>query len=334
MNPRGLLVALIALIILGIAVVVIGRSLVQPPPANPPTVAACSQILPLVDKQIAAHPGCADTADGQACYVNSMLQATFSNADAAAGHPFAAPGDLAAVNNLASIRSVPAGVDSSQWGVAKMVIFAAVPNTLGGVPVTFILYGDSQLTNADSEATDAMAASGPDAYPLRSMKAFYFETGLSPQANCADLNSPDALPGGALLIDQSDGSSAKVKFTANGVDFVLSSGVLLRATKNDSLKITVLHGSAQVTAMGASQVGSPGQEIDVPLGGSNGLKASGPPSAPITANVRPLIMPVVCSIAQAAGLKFTCWTLPPVQPSGPTPAPATVAPVIVPTVAA
>src|SRR5579859_2983184 len=269
MKARGLLVGLIAVLVLGIAVVVIARFLI-PPPAVP--AAACSAILPQVDAQIAAHPGCGDTSDGQACYVNSKLVATFASADAASSHAFAAPGDRAPINSLSAIRSIPAGVESSQWGVAKLLIYADVPNVRGGVPVTFILYGDAEVQNADAEASDAMAAPGPDAYPLRSMKAFYFQAGLNPQANCTDLNSPDALPGGGLLVDDPDGSNAKVKFTANGVDFVIGSGVLLRATKNDSLKITVLHGGAQVTAFGVTQLGNPGQEIDVPLGGSNGLK--------------------------------------------------------------
>jgi hypothetical protein len=150
------------------------------------------------------------------------------------------------------------------------------------------------------------------------LSAFYFSTGVAQGASCKDI------PPGGMLIQNPTGY--KVRFRANGVDITLASTVILRAQPNGNMTISVLEGHAIVSAGSQQQTVPAMQEVSIPLGSTNGLDASGPPSAPYPiqgARGADLDVPTICQIAQALGFQMPCSLTAPVVS---TPAARTAAP--------
>lgn len=314
MRSRGLIVSLLGLLAVLCIVVAIGAVVVlgqlkgsTPANNNTPTAVACQQVLPLVLKNLSANPGCGGLNPAQACYGNYQLTVSYANLAAnVTPPPFSVPGNIAPLDSMQSIQASP-NLGQGQWGVAMLKLRADLPGSVGGAPVTFILYGDMRLENAAQPGAAAPANNGvdPSAAPLSPLNAFYFSNGLNLQPTCNDV-AATTLPSGGLLIDSPDGK--KVQFTADGAQIVLGSGVIMRASANASMTVTVLHGGVTVTSQGQSVTAGPLQEISVPLGGPNGLVANGPPAPAKPADISLLVLPSVCQLAQAAGLSFNCPT--------------------------
>src|SRR5258708_37372303 len=286
----------------------------------------CAQILPLVRKNLSANPGCAALQAGQACYGNNKLTVTFVDGTPAASTPFEAPGNIIQVDSIKSIQTTPLDLDHGEWGVAVMKLRTNLPGTISGAPITFILYGDTRVEDA-SKPTSTDSAGTPAATPEVSrvtadsvavpanFNAFYFTTGVSLQPSCKDIAS-STLPSGGLLVDSPDGK--KVKFTADGVEIVLGSGVIMRAAPNQQMSIIVLHGGVRISAFGKTRIAGTFEQVTIPLGGDNGLTASGPPSFAHFANTSPLVLRSVCQMVNAVALPFACLIAPPTPTPRPT----------------
>src|SRR5260221_1728473 len=305
MRSRGLIVSFIGMLaVLGIlvviAVIIVIGQLKKPAVGSTSTPAAvtCQQVLPLVLQNLSGTPGCGGLNASQACYANHQLTVSYGNLAAnVTPPPFSDPGNIAPLESLKSIQASPLNLGLGQWGVALMKLRADLPGTVGGAPVTFIIYGDTKLEDASQTSTPAPGDA--NTAPLAPINAFYLSNGVTLQPSCTAVAS-ETLPAGGLLIDSPDGR--KVKFTADGAEIVIGSGVIMRAVPNQQMIVTVLHGGISVTAHGQTVSAGPLQGISVPLGGSNGLIASGPPSPAKTADIAPLALPNVCKLARAAGL--------------------------------
>src|ERR1041385_2983885 len=88
---------------------------------------------------------CAATGLNQACYGNLSLKAE-AQADVSS-LVFDKPGDVARVANLKTLRVDPFDDVKKEWGVALMRLQANIPDTLPGQSVSFLVFGDVQLTN-------------------------------------------------------------------------------------------------------------------------------------------------------------------------------------------
>ncbi len=149
---------------------------------------------------------------------------------------------------------------------------------------------------------------------VTNMSAFYFTTGIGQQASCR------SIPPGGLLVQSTKGT--RVAFRANGVDITLGSTVILRAQPNGNMTVSVLEGQAVVSAASQQQTVNAGGELTIPLGGPNGLDASGPPASPYlmdNSHIAALDLSTVCALAQAIGLQVPCvLTAPATRPPRPT----------------
>jgi hypothetical protein len=95
---------------------------------------------------------CSATTRNEACYGNVNLQATpQTDVD---DFTFSTPGDIVAVSAIESFRLSSQVEESGEWGVALMQLQANIPDTLPGQNVTFLLFGDVQITNAVASNTD------------------------------------------------------------------------------------------------------------------------------------------------------------------------------------
>ena len=110
-------------------------------------IAAQSNCSALFDEAIEAiDDNCGDTGRNEACYGFDQVEASFlTNIDEST---FTQPQDIAAVADIATIRTAPLNTSTGTWGVAIMNIQANLPDTLPGQSVTFVLMGDVEVENA------------------------------------------------------------------------------------------------------------------------------------------------------------------------------------------
>lgn len=167
---------------------------------------------------------CELTGRNQVCYANLQLEAEV-NADI----QFDQVGDIANVVDLSSLRLSPMDVNEGVWGVALMRLQANLPEVLPGQNVTFILFGDVELTNA---VTPEQVLAG-DYSP---MQAFYLRTGIG-DAQCAEA------PQSGMLVQTPEGMG-QINFVINEVEVQLGSTVMFQASNTESLEVTALEGSA------------------------------------------------------------------------------------------
>lgn len=102
------------------------------------------------------------------------------------------------------------------------------------------------------------------------MQAFYMESAAN------DAACPEA-PNSGLMIQTPEGM-ATVTFLINEVDIQLGSTVFFQANAGHELTVSVVEGSASVTADGVMRKATAGSQISVPLGEDGG--ANGAPSLP------------------------------------------------------
>ncbi len=89
---------------------------------------------------------CGDTGRNQACYGHIAMSAE-SQPDVN-DFDFSATGDIVDVAAIRSLRLSSLNIDAGEWGVAFFRIQANLPDTLPGQNVTFMLFGDTEITNA------------------------------------------------------------------------------------------------------------------------------------------------------------------------------------------
>jgi hypothetical protein len=192
----------------------------------------------------AADQACASTGRNQACYGNVNLAA--EPQPDAQNFVFEKTGDLVNVADLQSLTLSPLDESAGQWGVALLRLQANLPDTLPGQNVTFLLFGDVEITDAADDDANATP-----------MQAFYLRTGV------ADSSCEEA-PESGMLVQTPEGVGA-VTFTVNGVDVEMGSTVLFQADLDAGMTVSTLEGAAYVTAEETTQVIVPGSWLRVPL---------------------------------------------------------------------
>jgi len=258
---------------------------------------SCQPIWDKIEHQMNGV-SCNDLGANSACYGNQRLQTEFRLFTAPP--QFSKPGDVAALDRFQAISAQPLDMTRQEYGVAVLSMEARVPGTLIGDLVTFILYGDSHLDEELNGGTIAVANTN-----VRELPAFYFYTGVGLTEQCLDLPEGD-LPQGGILLQSPEGVA--VAFTANGARIEIGSTILLQARPAQTMTVTVLEGHATVAVpgYGGSQTVFGLQAIDIPLGGIDGLRAVGAPSAPYPVSTRNLGLSTVCRLIAWAGLNSPC----------------------------
>lgn len=135
-----------------------------------------------------------------------------------------------------------------------------MPDTLPGQNVTFLLFGDVDITNAVSSTDTA----------LKPMQAFYLRTGIG-DARCQQ--APDS----GLLVQTPEGVGI-VAFNVNGVDVAMGSTVFFQANIERGTIVRTLEGAAFVETEEGSQPILAGTQVSVPMG--EDFLPDGPPAPP------------------------------------------------------
>ncbi|MFZ4815540.1 MAG: hypothetical protein ACOYL5_13465 [Phototrophicaceae bacterium] len=188
---------------------------------------------PAVEQALSATAeNCAGLTRNTVCYGYDHVEASF--VEPVTEGFFSLPAERAEIRNLSSIITAPWDEVTGEWGVAVMSVQANLPETLPGQNVVFLLFGDTQLTNA----ADAVIPEGQEA--ARPMQAFYFTTGIG-LSNCKE--APDQ------VVIQSPGR-ARVTLNINGADVQLGSTAVISfvepVNSEDPLafELTMLDGEA------------------------------------------------------------------------------------------
>lgn len=205
-----------------------------------------------------ASEACEGIGRNQVCYGNIQLE----------GEPKAgieefvleAPGDMVDAASLQTLRLSALDEDADMWGIALMNLQANIPATLPGQNVTFLLFGDVEIT-------DAMEEESEDVAPLQ---AFYFKSGLN------DAPCPEA-PDSGVLIQTPEGAQ-RIEFRVNEVTVTLGSTAYVQAQAGGTMTISVVEGEAEVEAEGTTVTVPAGYQTSVPL--DDDLNADGAPSEP------------------------------------------------------
>ncbi|MCC6805181.1 MAG: SH3 domain-containing protein [Anaerolineae bacterium] len=91
---------------------------------------------------------CEATGRNQACYGYVSLQAP--PREGVQDFSFTQQGDLASVADLDTLRLSPFDAVNNTWGIALMKLQASLPDSLPGQNVTFLVFGDVEITNASA----------------------------------------------------------------------------------------------------------------------------------------------------------------------------------------
>ncbi len=194
----------------------------------------------------AADELCADTGRNQACYGHVALSAVAQ--PSAADFTFEQVGDVVDVSTIQSLRLNPMDVAADTWGVVLMRLQANLPESLPGQNVTFLMFGDVEITNAVTEDSEDN---------FTPMQAFLLRTGIE-DAQC------DEAPASGVLVQTPEGVS-EVAFNVNGVDVSMGSTVLFRAEAEGDMTISTLEGSAFVDSADEVVPVVAGTRLNVPI---------------------------------------------------------------------
>lgn len=227
---------------------------------------------------------CTGLGRDQICYGNVNLNVEpRSNVPA---FTFQKTGDITDVSNIANLRLSSMDLAQNVWGVAMMKIAANIPDTLPGMGVTFLLFGDVEIKPSDKAG-------------YGTMQAFYFKSGFQDRP-CVE--APDS----GLLI-QTPRGTAKISLLVNEVQIELGSTVYLQAQANGEMRVNTVEGNVSVSASGITQPAPAGTFVTIPLD-SDGV-ASGPPAPPqpyTASDLQTLPLPVLPNqVAVAPALSET-----------------------------
>ncbi len=108
---------------------------------------------PFVQQALSAvENDCASTGRNQACYGYVALDAT--PRDGVQNFNFAREGDVANVADVETLRLSALDQAKQTWGIALMKLQANLPDTLPGQNVTFLMFGNVEVTNAVPAGTE------------------------------------------------------------------------------------------------------------------------------------------------------------------------------------
>jgi hypothetical protein len=216
----------------------------------------------------AADEACNDTGRNEVCYGNIQIEAT-AREDVSA-FTFNELGDMVSVLDVQSMALSGYAEESEAWGVAIMRLQANIPDTLPGQNVTFVLFGDVQISDASADVEGDFSP----------MQAFYLQSGIG-DSPCTD--APDS----GVMVQTPEGV-AEISVNVNGVDVTLGSTAYLQASAPDDeaenaeamgmLTVNLLEGGSTITAEGETQTLVGGEKLSVPM--TADLLPAGPPSEP------------------------------------------------------
>lgn len=207
---------------------------------------ACPTIV--ADALIATDSVCSGIGRNEACYGNIQITAELADDELV----FEKQGDVVNLIEIERLTLSPYVEESTEWGVALLHVQANIPDTVPGQGVTFLLFGDVDITNAGD-----------------AMEAFYFSSGVG-SAACNEAES-------GIIINTPEGVGT-VSLIANDVTIELGSTAFLTAEPDDLMTIALLEGQASVTAEDVTQEFEGGYQVTVPI--NEELEAIGPPSEP------------------------------------------------------
>jgi hypothetical protein len=207
---------------------------------------ACPTIV--ADALTATDSVCSGIGRNEACYGNIQITAELADPSLVFGQK----GDVVQLTEIERLTLSPYVDESTEWGVALMNVQANIPDTSPGQGVTFLLYGDVDITNAGD-----------------AMEAFYFSSGIG-TAGCNEASS-------GIIINTPEGVGT-VSLIANDVTIELGSTAVLTAQPDDLMTIALTEGNAMVTADGVTQEFEGGFQVSVPV--NEDLEATGAPSEP------------------------------------------------------
>lgn len=201
----------------------------------------------LVSKALAAaDEACQATGRNQACYGN--VDMTAEPQPGVDNFAFTKSGDIVDVSDLRTIHLSPMIVEENKWGVALLRLQANLPETLPGQNVTFLLFGDVEITNAVDPTTES---------EYNPMQAFYLKTAAG-DAQCAEA------PESGMLVQTPEGVG-QVAFNVNGVDVDMGSTVFFQSAEESGMTVSTLEGAAYITVEEETQVIVPGTWARVPV---------------------------------------------------------------------
>ena len=242
-------------VVLLLLLVGVGLALtVWPPPTEVSEVFPTDEVPMLSCEELIANAiqvsdrTCQRIGSNQVCYGNDRLIPEFI------GNPdeFDLVGDVLGVDKLLSLQASPLNLAENLWGVAVFKLQANLEGTVPGQNVTFLVFGNTDITNASGD-----------------MSAFYFSTGFG-GIKCKGVDFD------GLQINTPDG--AGITFIANGVELVLEGNAVMTANPGGEMNVTLVTGSGTVSANGVTQSLTPGTYVSVPI--DENLEASGTPSDP------------------------------------------------------
>ncbi|NWF70435.1 MAG: hypothetical protein HXY40_15210 [Chloroflexi bacterium] len=193
----------------------------------------------------AVETGCAAAARNQACFGNVRLEATAQ--PGVTEFRFEQTGDLVNVASVQSMRLYPLDESAGTWGIVLMRLQANLPDTMPGQNVTFLLFGDVEISsNVPADSTEQTP-----------MQAFYLTTGLG-DTQCAEA------PQSGLMVQTPQGVG-EIAFNVNGVDVSMGSTLLFQAQRGKQMRVRTLEGAAAVRANGVVRPVLAGTQVDIPL---------------------------------------------------------------------
>ncbi|MBZ0303822.1 MAG: hypothetical protein K8J31_29040 [Anaerolineae bacterium] len=190
---------------------------------------------------------CNATGRNQACYghfaVEAVPQPDVTTLD------FSDQGDIADVTTIRTLRLQPMNTAAAEWGVALMRLQANLPGSLPGQNVTFLLFGDVEISSAVPEDDP----SGD----LTPMQAFTLRTGVG-DSQCAEA------PESGLVVQTPEGAG-EVIFSINGVEVGMGSTVVFRAEADGEMVVSTIEGLAVLEVEDEVQPVLAGTRLRVPL---------------------------------------------------------------------
>jgi hypothetical protein len=183
-------------------------------------------------------------------------------------------GDMTPIENIAHLRMSPLNMRLQEWGLALMRVQANLPDVLPGQNVTFLLFGDVQIT------PEARAEYGETE---RYGEAFRLQTGVG------GIECTDAPPDGVLI--QTPQGTRRVELRINGIDIRLGSTIFIQAIPGEYFTVRTLEGVAVVEVDGVVSVAVAGTEVSVPI--NDDLLPVGDPEMPEAYTPEPLqLLPI------------------------------------------
>ncbi len=221
----------------------------QPVEQAPTPDAMCAALVSEAEARVNAM--CDSIGRNQACYGNQTVSVDFQPGS---NLVFNQSGDLVDLLAVQQISTAPLDLANSNWGIAVLKAQASLPQALPGQNVTFILFGDTTVSD-----------------PTPDMHAVIVSTRIG-GFDCA--NAPDS----AVLIQSPAGQ--QVTMNLNGADVTLGSTAYVTAEQNNYLTFGIIEGQGTIGAFGTTRIVLPGMQVRVPLGTEDGLQVTGIPFEP------------------------------------------------------